>query len=451
MTAADSGLVVAARGDGSSDDTQALQDALRSGGTLRLPRGADRITRPLEIALSEVGPVELRAEAGARLVMAGPGPALRIVGTHSGPAEPASLGAGVRDRERMPLLDGLEIAGEHPEADGIELVRTMQATLSRLLIRGCRHAIRLTDRNRNVIVSDVHLYHNRGVGLYLDEVNLHQINVIGCHISYNAGGGIVVRNSEVRNLQIVGNDIEYNYDLQAEQSADVWIDVGERSVREVCISGNTIQSLPSPGGANIRISGHPTVGAHKAGLVSITGNHLSSQEVNLHLQWARGVVVEGNTWQCGYRHSLLAQGCDALTIGANVFDHNPDYPKQVPDGLVLERCRGAQLQNFRIDRCLAGTPAEGASLEIRQCAEVTVTGVQILNPAYRGIEVLDSRHCMITGCHIRDTRSTPTMIQAIRVTGGGSNWVAHNLLSRGLQSAVHMEGGAGGGGINHVV
>ena len=61
--------------------------------------------------------------------------------------------------------------------------------------------------------------------------------------------------SEVRNLHITGNDIEYNYDADARESTDVWIDGVGGSVREGSIVSNTIQARVSPGGANIRFVG----------------------------------------------------------------------------------------------------------------------------------------------------------------------------------------------------
>lgn len=88
----------------------------------------------------------------------------------------------------MPTVDGLEIVGAHEEACGIEADGTLQLTLTRVAIREALHAVRLAGRNRNVIVAECHLYNNRGVGLHLDGVDLHQINVTGCHISYNAAG-----------------------------------------------------------------------------------------------------------------------------------------------------------------------------------------------------------------------------------------------------------------------
>jgi len=90
-----------------------------------------------------------------------------------------------------------------------------------LLIRKCRHGVHLTGRNRNVIVSDSHVYENRGIGVFLDAVNLHQINVTGCHVSYCDGGGIVCRAGEVRNLQITGCDIESNHGANGPATANV--------------------------------------------------------------------------------------------------------------------------------------------------------------------------------------------------------------------------------------
>ena len=66
-----------ARGDGRADDTEAILEAVNQGdGLVALPRGRYRITRPVEIALSETGPVSLwGAEGGATVIMDGPGPA----------------------------------------------------------------------------------------------------------------------------------------------------------------------------------------------------------------------------------------------------------------------------------------------------------------------------------------------------------------------------------------
>jgi hypothetical protein len=193
-------------GDGKADDTAAIQKAVDAGGgVVRLPKGTYRITRPVVLELNKVGYASVCGDGVARIVMAGPGPALKFVGTHFKSADPPGFALEVWERQRMPLVDGLAIQGAYPEAVGIEANGTMQLTLTRLHIRGTLHCIHLVGSNRNIIISDCHLYENRGVGIFYDTVSLHQSNIVGCHISYNEGGGIVSRAGNVRNIQMAGN------------------------------------------------------------------------------------------------------------------------------------------------------------------------------------------------------------------------------------------------------
>ena len=153
------------------------QQILDNSGTLLLEAGVHRITGTLEFALAGKGTAVVRPAGGpVTLIMDGAGTAIRIVGSHEGTASPTSFQPATWN-ERMPIVEGIEIVGNHPEADGIELVRTFEAVLSKVAVRWCRTGIRLFERNRNVTISDVNLYENRGIGLFLDDVNLHQINI----------------------------------------------------------------------------------------------------------------------------------------------------------------------------------------------------------------------------------------------------------------------------------
>ncbi len=93
-----------AAGDGRADDTAAIRHCLEQGdGTVVLSRGTYRITSPIEVDLSRRGPVAFTGDTGvATLVMDAPGPALRLVGSHAGTADPTSFEPGVWARERMP-------------------------------------------------------------------------------------------------------------------------------------------------------------------------------------------------------------------------------------------------------------------------------------------------------------------------------------------------------------
>ncbi|MHC4537777.1 MAG: glycosyl hydrolase family 28-related protein, partial [Planctomycetota bacterium] len=276
-------------GDGEADDTKAFQRAVDSGrGDVYVPRGTYRLTKTIVVDLDRIGPVSIIGLGTARLVMDGSGPTLRLIGTHKGTAAPGTVEENVWKNQRMPSISGLEIVGAGPQTCGIEATGTMEAIFSRLQIRKVLHGIHLTERNRNVIISDCHIYENRGIGIYLDRVNLHQINVGNSHVSYNDGGGIVQRGGDVRNLQVGNCDIEGNMDQKAPPTANVLIDATGGSIGEIAVTGCTIQHTHNaPDSANIRIigEGQPrgayAKGELRGGNITITGNILSDVQINI--------------------------------------------------------------------------------------------------------------------------------------------------------------------------
>ena len=113
-----------AKGDGKTDDTQALHHAIQRGdGELVFPRGDYLLSKTLAIPLDANGPVSLAGQGGtARLLMRGPGPAVYLAGTHRRSALPAHFEEKVWLRERFPTLRDLEIVGQHAQADGVRLI-----------------------------------------------------------------------------------------------------------------------------------------------------------------------------------------------------------------------------------------------------------------------------------------------------------------------------------------
>ena len=232
-------------GDGLTDDTEAIQHAIDDGdGHLEFPRGEYRISRTLMVDLQKRSRSSIGGAGGtAKIVMHGPGPAIFLNATHAKTADPTGFRPEEWQHERMPTIDGIEIEGRHPEADGIQIVGVMQPTLTRVLIRQVRTAVYVTDRARNIVINGCHFYHNTGVGVHLDKVNLHQTIIADSHISYCRRGGIRIEDSEIRNLQITGNDIEYNNyrvfqkdfpgpEAEAEPTAEIYVDVVNGTIRE---------------------------------------------------------------------------------------------------------------------------------------------------------------------------------------------------------------------------
>lgn len=391
-------------GDGVADDTAAIQAAIdAAAGTVHFPPGVYRVTQPLLADLSQTDYLTLRGDSAARIEMHGAGPAIRLRGSHRGSAAPAQVAERVWQAERMPLIDGIAIEGKHESACGVEADGTMQLTITRSHFRGLLHAIHLIGNNRNLLISDCHLYHNRGVGIFLDKVNLHQINVTACHISYCEGGGIVSRQGNVRNLQITGCDIESNMAADQPPTANVLIDCRESryGTGEVAITGCTIQhNRDGDQSANIAIYGgsqpSPLWGPTREGHITITGNVLSDVQTNIRLNQVRGVTITGNTiWQ-GYRHNLLLESCSHLIISGNNLDRNPRYRtgNLVPvNAVVLRDCVDCNLSGLHV----SGVTATDAAVVLDDCRRINLSHLTILDCAPVGLLVNGGSHIHLTG------------------------------------------------------
>lgn len=427
-------LAFGATGDGTSDDTDAIQRAVDAGlGAAHFTKGVYRLTRTIQLDLSRTGPTSLLGDGSARIVMAGAGPAFHLVGTHTGTADPQTVHDNVWNRERMPIVSGFEILGEHPESIGLRAEGTMQAILAHLNVRRCHTGIQIVRRNRNLIVSECHIYHNRAIGLDFDQVSLHQAIIADNHISYNPVAGIRMLGGDMRNFQIVGNDIEYNYDPDMEDCADILVDMRAEgsSFRETTIVGNTIQARPSPNGANIRMIGgeHPWTG----GMCAISGNFISHQTTNLHLVRCRSVSVTGNSFATGADRTFWLEKCANVVLSSNTIDMNPVRgPKRCPDGVVIDECDAIHLSDMILENCFQGSEQEGGAIEVRNSRDVTLANSQVLDPRYRGIVLHNVERCRVTGCTVIDRRKTPTMLKSIVAGGSGrDNLIDNNMVNRG--------------------
>jgi hypothetical protein len=421
-------------GDGVTDHTEAIQQLLNREGTVRFPKGVYRITRPLEINLDRTGPIALVADGNATLLMDGPGPGIRIVGGHEGTAAPKTLKAGLWEKQRTPSIVGLEFVGKHPEADAIEADRTMQLTLERVVIRQCRHGVHLINRNRNVLISACHFYDNRGIGVFLDRVNLHQIIVVGSHISYCRQGGIVSRGGEVRNLQIGTCDIEGCMSPTEAATANLLLDSRGGSIGEVTISGCTIQhESQSPNSANIRLLGEgvgglPNVpGATREGHVTITGNVFSDVKVNVEIQNSRGVTLTGNTFWMGYDWNLKVEKSSQLIISNNVFERNPRYDygtaTTTKNALLFRDCEDCTMVGNHLHRVYGVDSA----VVMENCNRLNVSDWSILDCDGVALHWKEVRNSRLSGCLIRNDLGNREA-KSLKVEGGSGNRITHNLL-----------------------
>ncbi|UUO07085.1 right-handed parallel beta-helix repeat-containing protein [Blastopirellula sp. J2-11] len=384
-----------AKGDGVADDTAAIQKMVDSGvQSIHFPAGVYRLTKTISIQLNEVGPVAISGDGTATLKMEAAGPALQLIGTHAGTAAPQTVKPNVWEKQRTPLIDGLEIVGAHSEAVGIEINGAMQPTLTRLSVRKCLHGVVLTGRNRNVLVGECHLYENSGVGLYLIDLNLHQINIANSHISYNDAGGVVVRNSEIRNLHIGTCDIEANMSVEHPEAANVLFDVTAGSMREAAIVGCTIQHSSVPECANVRLLGQPEM-PYKVGHVTIADNVMCDVAYNIDLKHARSVTIVGNALFRAKEASIQAENCSNLVIGANVLDRILDYgPANTNNSVRLIDCRDSTIQGLHIN----GDADPEAALKLTNCSRINVQGCTILDGKNYALWIDGGEKIRLSGC-----------------------------------------------------
>ncbi|QDV14635.1 hypothetical protein CA51_45430 [Rosistilla oblonga] len=406
-------------------------DKLISEGRLLLPAGTLEIDQPLEIDLSKTGPLHIVGQGHSRIVMNGPGPAIRITGTLKGTAAPKTIKPQVFEKENAPLIAGFEIIGNHPEADGIELVGVMQPTIRDLTIRKSRHAIRLTSRNRNLIVSDCHLYENSGAGVYFDHVSLHQANIVGSHISYNAAGGVVIRGGDVRNVHISGCDIEANMGTpDAPAAANVLLDSEEGSIGEVAITGCTIQHTHhGKDSANIWIdlqsNRQKFTEELRHGNVTISGNILSDVQHNIYVQNTRGVAITGNTIWKGYDRNILLKNCEAVVVSGNTFDRNPRYgygdASDAKLGIRLTQCSGCLL----VANAINGVGDVDGAIELHRCSQIVVSQSTIRGFPKAGVLLDECVQSIVNNCIVTEENAAA---EAIRQLGGEGNRIVENMV-----------------------
>lgn len=429
-------------GDGKTDDTAAIQSLIDSGGSVRLAKGTYRLTKTLTVDLAKSGFAAMSGDGTARLVMEASGPAIHFIGTHAGTAAPATVRPEVWDQQRTPMVDGIEIVGAHAEADGIEATGTMQITLTRVVVRKCRHAVHLTERNRNVLISACHFYENSGVGVFYDNVNLHQSNIIGCHISYNGGGGIVSRGGNVRNVHIGTCDIEGNHAADGPPSANIELDSRGGSIGEVAVTGCTIQHTnKAPDSANIRIIGSGTEASlvrrggrehTREGNVTISANVMSDVQVNIEIRHARGVAITGNTLWEGFQHDLLVEDSGNIVVTGNNFDRNPRYlvngfDNAEKNGVVFLRCEDSVLSG----NIVSGVWKKRAAVDIESCNRMQISSNSVLDSDGVGLRLEKVTNSIITGNIIRDDRDPEKRSQetSLVFVGGKANVIGQNVVS----------------------
>lgn len=172
----------------------------------------------------------------------------------------------------------------------------------------------------------------------------------------------------------------------------------------------------------------------------VSGNHISNQEVNVHLKNCRGLVLTGNSIALSQRRSILIEGSRHIVIGPHSLDHNPDYTQETTDGITLRDCDGCSLTGVLLEGVKAGSEKEGGAVEVVNCRETSIVGCQVFEPKYRGFWVADSRNTRIADCTVLDRMGGP-LLASIQVAGKSpGTMIRGNLVGKGTQGDILAPG-----------
>jgi len=316
----------------------------------------------------------------------------------------------------------------------------MQCTIRNVLIRTCRYGVHLVERNRNFLLANSHIYDGGDTGVFLDNCNLHQVNIIGNHISYNKRAGIRQFNGDVHNIQITGNDIEYNHGSE-ETSGEIVLESPDSLISEYTIVSNTIQALPQNHGANILIVGSEKNAPLAARTIAISGNIIGSRDKNIVLEHACRVTITGNTIYGGTTLSIHAKNTQNLVLSANNIGSRPSMhavTDMYDDGILLEDCSNGILNGNIISGHRYGTREQGGAITLVNARSLRVSNCQIIHPRIRGIHLINGETCVLSDNTI-DAPASDEFHAAIEISGvGKANLVQHNLITTGLKEPVVM-------------
>ena len=307
-------------GDGVTDDTLAVQKCVNMANSITFPKVEKiRLTSSVSVAL---GYSKVIDGNGVTLLTDGNFYALTVSGTLNTSASPTSMNNYVLGSEGGALVQNFKITSSGASTGGgFDVSKAFNLKLENNYIYRCNNGIRFSDMNRDIIISENHIFAINSSGILFDaSSNVHQCNIVNNIILFALDNIHIYNPSAIANFQIVGNDIEtVNYPSTGYSNAkcinfETSTNPGQFS--EIEISGNTIQSH---GTSNYLLffCGHSEEPIRD---MNITGNHISnSSDCAVYLENVLNVAMSGNTY-AEIKHYVyeLHGSCENIVIVGEV-------------------------------------------------------------------------------------------------------------------------------------
>ena len=314
-------------GDGTTDDTTAVQKVVNMANSVVFPKVEKiRLTSSISIAL---GYTKLIDGNGVTLIADGDFYALTVEGTLNTSAAPSTIEEYVLKSEGGTLIENFKItSSDGTSGGGIQAGKAFNLKLENNYIYRCKNGIRLYGMCRDMIVSQNHIFAITQSGILFDQnINLHQCNVNNNIVMFALTCVNINDPAAIANFQITGNDIEIvNYPSTGYENCKCIKFASTQKpgmFAEIEICGNTIQGHETSGDL-MYFSGHAD---EPISDMSITGNHISnSQDRAIYLENCCNVSITGNNYNqikhyvydlYGNCENVLIVGDTARNINAN--------------------------------------------------------------------------------------------------------------------------------------
>ena len=360
------------KGDGVTDDTLALQRMVNMATSVKLPDVEKiKLTSSISVCL---GFAKIIDGNGVTLIVSGNYYALDVEGTLTSSANPSSMNEYVLKSEGGTVIKNFKATSSDGESGGfVKARKSFNLKIENNYIYKCGNGIRLYGMNRDISISENHIFALTESGILFDQnINLHQCNINNNIIMFALTCIDIYDPAAIANFQITGNNIEIvNYPASGYEDCKCikFTSTQEPGMfGEIEISGNTIQGHETSTDL-IYFSGHAD---EPISDVSITGNHVSnSQGRAIYLENCRNIAITGNNYNAikHYVYDLYGDCENILMVGETARGINQGTSAS---GGKIHADSSAALTNVLCKNMIC-TPVATANIETTDVTNVDVS------------------------------------------------------------------------------
>ncbi|MGE6487453.1 hypothetical protein [Paenisporosarcina sp. NPDC076898] len=312
-------------GDGRTDDTKALQEAARQHGIISLESGKTYLIS----STIELNPAIAKGIQGnnAKILLDADLPAFHLKGNKTDGGARPTENVGLEDEFSF-VIDSLHVFSRDHRGTALILDGSFGVIVTKSHFYNLKKGIELINKNRNVIISENHLWNLAEYGIHYNNANVHQSILTNNHISY-AEIALFFENGDVHNTQIMGNDIEVGYlkNNDTRSAIQVVCDKPKTQFSQSQIVGNSIEDhfLAKEGIINFysKTFGPSSADSNLApyvGMIEIMGNELSGSSKALVLENINDITINSNTFKLISEVFIsIFTGGEGINMSGNIF------------------------------------------------------------------------------------------------------------------------------------